>query len=244
MNASRALLIVHQEHSDPARVGSIVAERGYDIDLRCPNQGDPLPRALDEHDAVIVFGGPQSANDGDGDEAPGIRAELDFIPTVLESGTPFLGICLGAQLLAKTLGARIGPHPDGCIEAGYYEVEPTEAGRAYFAEPMMFYQWHREGFELPAGAIGLARSALFPNQAFRYGGNAFGLQFHPEVLAPTIRRWSDRSDDRLKMPGARPAPTHLEEFRRYDPAVDSWIRNFIRAFLAPASPRRGVDAAD
>ena len=244
MTAPSALLIVHEDRSDPARVGAIVAARGYDIDLRCPNEGDPLPDTLDGHDAVILFGGRQSANDGDGAAAPGLRAELEFIPRVLESGTPILGICLGAQLLAKSLGARIEPHPDGRLEAGYYEIEPTEAGRSYFPEPMMFYEWHGEGFELPSGAVGLARSALFPHQAFRYGSNAFGLQFHPEVQEPSIRRWSDRSGDRLKTPGARPPLSHLEDFRRYDAAIDRWTHSFIGDLLGSASPRRDFDAAD
>lgn len=244
MTRPKALLIVHQEHSDPARVGRIVADLGYDIDRRCPNLGDPLPVTMDEHEAVVIFGGPQSANDRDSKDAPGIRVELDFIPQVLDSGKPFLGICLGAQMLAHVLGGRVGPHPEGFIEAGYYEIEPTPEGAEYFDGSTMFYQWHKEGFELPSGATLLAQSALYANQAFRYGHNAYGLQFHPEVLEPIIKRWSERSAERLKTPGARPAETHLAEFQKYDPIVDRWIRQFIGKLFGAGIQAYAADAAD
>ena len=101
----KALFIVHQKTSDPGRIGSLLREGGYVLDTRCPNLGDPLPETLDGHDVVVIFGGPMSANDGH--VTPGIRAELDFIPTVLEAGTTLLGICLGAQLVARALGAAV-----------------------------------------------------------------------------------------------------------------------------------------
>lgn len=239
----KALLIVHQEHSDPARVGAVVDSLGYELDLRCPNRGCLLPETMDGHDAVIVFGGPMSANDRDNGETPGIRAELDFIPLVLASGKPFLGICLGAQLLAKALGARVSLHPEGRIEAGYYRIAPTEDGCRYFDGPMMVYQWHKEGFDLPHGAALLAEGEIFANQAFRYGG-AYGLQFHPEVLAANIQRWIERGAERLASPGARPVETHFDGFRRYDPVVDGWVRRFLRGLLVDRPEDTLIEAAD
>ena len=244
MNRPKALLIVHQETSDPARVGAVVADLGFEIDRRCPNIGDPLPETMDHHDVVVVFGGPQSANDQDSAEAPGIRAELDFIPTVLDSGKPFLGICLGAQLLAKVLGAKVAPPPEGHVEAGYYDIVPTTAGRAYFDGPLKVYQWHREGFDLPAGATLLAQGEIFENQAFRYGDRAYALQFHPEVQAPIIGRWTENGAERLTMPGARPAETHLAEYPHHDPHVDRWIRRFASRLFGAAAPFDRLDAAD
>jgi GMP synthase (glutamine-hydrolysing) len=241
---SKALLIVHQEHSDPGRVGAIIAELGYEIDRRCPSLGDPLPENLEEHDAVVIFGGPQSANDRENDAAPGIRAELNFIPKILESQTPYLGICLGAQILAKVLGANVRPHPDGCIEAGYYKVEPTADGSQFLDQSMMFYQWHREGFELPSEATLLAQGELFTNQAFQYGYNAYGIQFHPEVLEPIIRRWSGQGAERLKTQGARPVQAHLDGFRKYDPDVDRWIRGFMSTIFDRVSLSIEVEAAN
>ncbi len=235
-----ALLIVHQETSDPARVGRLVAERGYRLDVRCPNIGDALPESMDRHDAVVVFGGPMSANDGS--KMPGIRAELDFIPTALESGKPFFGVCLGAQLLARALGAPVSAHPDGLAEIGYTAITPTAAGRGHFDGPMMVYQWHREGFELPHGATLLAEGETFANQAYRYG-NAVGIQFHPEVVLETIERWTTVAAEHLKRPGAQPREAHIAGFARWDPALDRWLNRFLDHLLGPA-PGGGTAAED
>ena len=101
---------------------------------------DPLPSAMEEHDVVVIFGGPESANDAETADAPGPRDELDLIPTILDYSTPFFGICLGTQLLAKSLGARVDAHPEGWTEAGYYRVRPTLEGQPYFEGPIEFYQ--------------------------------------------------------------------------------------------------------
>ena len=242
MTKPKALLIVHQKRSDPARVGAVLAESGYELDRRCPNLGDPLPESMEAHDIVVIFGGPMRANDRHNDDAPGIRVELDFIPKVLHSGKPLLGICLGAQMLAKTLGAEVGPHPEDHIEAGYYEIRPTVAGKSYFDGPMMVYQWHREGFTLPSGATLLAEGESYDNQAFRYGAAAFGIQFHPEVLEPNIRRWARQGNKRLNCPGARPRETHFSGFKKHDPIVDRWIRRFLAQITAIGD--LDADAAD
>ena len=98
----------------------------------------------------------------------------------------------------------------------------------------MFYQCHREGFELPIGGYLLASGQLFANQAFRYGENAFCIQFHPEVLASDINRWLERGEKRLVAPGARQAGTHLSDFVRCDSAVDHWVSRFISTIFKSA----------
>lgn len=143
----KILLIIHQPTSDPGRVGQILRANGYMLDVRCPSVQEELPTTMDSHDGAVVFGGPMSANDSE--TLPFIRAELDWIPVALESGKPFLGICLGAQLLARVLGAAIAPHPDGLTEIGYFPIVSKEAGRDYFNEPLNVYHWHSEGFKLP-----------------------------------------------------------------------------------------------
>ena len=95
---------------------------------------------MEEHDVVVIFGGPESANDAEPADAPGPRDELELIPTKLDYLTPFLGICLGTQLLAKSLGARVDAHPGGWTEAGYYQIRPTLEGQPYFEGPIEFYQ--------------------------------------------------------------------------------------------------------
>ena len=170
------------------------------------------------------------------------------MPTILQSEKPFLGICLGAQILANSLGAKVDLHPDGFVEAGYYRIEPTAEGDDYFDGPAMFYQWHKEGIDVPTGATLLAQSAIFQNQVFRYGENAYGLQFHPEVLEPVVQLWFTDSPDRLKMPGARPVETHLAEFKKFDKEVDRWIRRFIERLVShrgiPCKLRRPNKSAE
>ena len=101
----------------------------------------------------MIFGGPQSANDDD----EVVKREIDWIGVPLKEKKPYLGICLGAQMLAKHLGARVYKHPDGHAEVGYYPIRPTAAGRELCRDwPDHVYQWHREGFDLPDKAVLLA----------------------------------------------------------------------------------------
>src|SRR6478609_1269990 len=118
------LIILHQEHSTPGRVGRLLQERGYRLDIRRPRYGDPLPETLAEHAGAIIFGGPMSANDPD----EFVRREIDWIAIPLREQRPFLGICLGAQMLAMQLGAKVAPHPQGVTQIGYYPIRPTPAG--------------------------------------------------------------------------------------------------------------------
>ena len=106
-------------------------------------------------------------------------------------------------MLAKQLGAHVKAHPRELVEIGYYPIEATDAGQAMMQWPGRVYQWHREGFELPQGAELLAKGHVFPNQAYRYGANAYGLQFHPEVTMRMMMRWTTKASDRLKLPGGR-----------------------------------------
>ena len=232
----RVLIVVHGERSNPGRVGRQLRELGYELDIRQPSGGAELPRTMDEHVAAIVFGGPMSANDGD--KLDFIRTELDWIPTTLDSGKPFLGICLGAQMLAKVLGAKVEPHPARLAEIGYYPVRPVEAGTPLFDREALFYQWHREGFHLPSGATLLATADAFENQAFQYGDSAFGLQFHPEVTGRIMRTWTRHASHRLSLPNAQ---SRDEQFRlqhvseRY---VRGWLRRFLTGWLKKADSEK------
>jgi GMP synthase (glutamine-hydrolysing) len=223
----RVLIIVHQEHSNPGRVGELLVERGCTLDRRCPNLGDPLPQDLSAYAAAIVFGGPQSAND---DHLVGIRAELDWLEcAALPAATPLLGICLGAQMMARVLGAKVGPHPDGLVEIGYHPVHPTAAGEPYFDGATMFYQWHRDTFEIPGGAVHLAHNDAFAAQAFCHGGHAYGIEFHPEMTLAMIERWtaSNKGSQMLTLRGAQARDTQLEGYHRYVSATDRWLGRFL-----------------
>jgi GMP synthase (glutamine-hydrolysing) len=236
--ARRVLIVVHQEHSTPGRVGELLAVRGCALERRCPNRGDPLPEDLSAYAAAIVFGGPQSAND---DHVTGIKAELDWLERVaMPSGRPVLGICLGAQLIARALGARVGRHPDGLVEIGWHPVHPTAAGAPYFEGPTLFYQWHRETFDIPAGAVHLARNEAFHAQAFRYDGQVYGVEFHPEMTLAMIERWtaSEEGSQMLSLRGAQPRAAQLDAYARCGLATDRWLGRFLDERLL------GAGAAD
>ena len=226
--SDRVLIVLHQETSTPGRVGQALQRRGYTLDIRRPRFGDPLPLTLAEHAGAIVFGGPMSAND---DEAY-IHAEIDWLRVPLAEGVPYLGLCLGAQMLAKHLGARVAFHPEGRIEAAYYPLRPPAEGRRLLAWPERVYQWHREGFDLPRGAQLLAEGDEFPNQAFVYGGSAFGLQFHPELTLAMMYRWTTRGRHRLELPGAQTRAQHFEGRALHDGALRLWLEHFLDLWLA------------
>ncbi|MEH2564796.1 GMP synthase (glutamine-hydrolyzing) [Bradyrhizobium sp. AZCC 2289] len=221
------LVVLHQETSTPGRVGNALRALGYCLDIRRPRFGDPLPETLDRHAGAVIFGGPMSANDGD----DYVRREIDWIEVPLREQRPFLGICLGAQMLAKQLGAPVAPHPEGRVEVGYYPIRPTRAGHVLCPNwPDRVYHWHGEGFELPAGCELLAEGDDFPVQAFQ-SGNAFGLQFHPDVTYAMMHRWTTRGCVRMDSPGARPRHLHFEDRAVRDVAERAWLKNFIDGWL-------------
>ena len=229
------LVVLHQEHSCPARVGRLLSHMGHALDMRRPRFGEALPSSLRGYAGAVIFGGPMSANDSD----EFIRREIDFAGLALKEDKPFLGICLGAQMLARQLGERVGPHEQGEVEIGYYPVTPTSHGAQLCDEafPSHFYQWHRESFGLPRGATLLASGETFPVQAYSYG-KAVGLQFHPEATYSTICRWTTRGADRMNAPGAQPRHLHLEAWHRYDAAVERWIASFLRRWIGEGASAR------
>tara|TARA_R110002110_G_scaffold30654_2_gene108410 strand:- start:177 stop:893 length:717 start_codon:yes stop_codon:yes gene_type:complete len=222
------LIIVHQRLSYPGRVGHMLMKRGYPLDIRCPNIGQALPDDLSPYAAVIMLGGPMCALDC---HIPAIRHELDWMPRMLEAGKPFLGICLGAQMLARVLGGRVWPHPEGRVEIGYAPIRPTQAGREFFEGPMKMFQWHRDGFDLPRCVELLATNEHFPSQAFRYGRKAFGVQFHPEVTPEIMERWSLGGGHMLHMPGAQSREDQLIDYPICDPIMERWTTRFFDHLL-------------
>ena len=229
----RIIAVFHSRNSTPGKVGERLVARGFELDTRTPCHGDSLPEDLSGYAAAVVFGGPQSAND---DHDPGIRAELDWIEgAVLPSGKPVLGICLGAQQIARVLGARVGLHPGGLVEIGYYEVRPTGHYPRFLAAPTMFYQWHRETFEIPRDAVHLAENELFPGQAFPYREHVYGIEFHPEMTRGMIESWCGEDDGaaRLDRPNAQGRDAQLEGYARHADGSDRWLDAFLDQLLDP-----------
>ena len=221
------LAVLHQEHSTPGRVGHYLAKLGIPLDIRRPRFGDPLPETLAGHAGAVIFGGPQSANDSD----DFVRREIDWIAIPLAEKRPFLGICLGAQMLAKHLGARVAYHPEGKAEIGYYPLRVTEHAQAVCGHwPNYVYQWHREGFHLPSGSELLAEGDAFSVQAFRHG-TGYALQFHPEVTHAMMYRWLVRGAHRMELPGAKQRHEHIADRAVHDLASRNWLSAFINHWI-------------
>ena len=140
------------------------------------------------------------------------------------------------QMLARQLGATVAFHPNGMAEVGYYPIRVTPAAKGVVDTwPAVVYQWHREGFELPAGADLLAEGDLFKVQAFRYGPAAYGIQFHAEVTHAMMCRWTTRGHERMALPGAKPRADHFVDRPVYDLAIRTWLFDFLGPLAPPES---------
>lgn len=220
-------MVVHGTPTSTGRVGNWLKARGYRFDVRCPRCGDALPETLEEHEGVVVFGGHMSANDPD----DYIRREIDWMSVPLREEKPLLGICLGAQMLAKSLGGEVCTRADGLVECGYTPIEASRAGRSFVTWPSHVYHWHREGFTLPKDARLLASSQLFPNQAFQYGRNAFGVQFHPETTLARMHHLMVEAGPFLSLPGAHRPEAHISAHDAHGHATLRWLNEFMRRWL-------------
>jgi GMP synthase-like glutamine amidotransferase len=186
----RLLVLQHIACEHPGVFSEVMRERGVEAVAVEIDEGEPLPdwRGFD---GIVAMGGPMGA--GDEAEHPWLGAEKVLIREVVEAGRPFLGVCLGVQLLAAALGARV--YTAERAEVGLLEVELTAAGRddplfAGIGELPVTLQWHGDTFDLPDGAVRLARSPMARNQAFRVGERAYGIQFHLEVTGKMAREWA------------------------------------------------------
>lgn len=232
----RVLLIDHPAGSREDRASRYLSQKGCETTWCMPGQGDKLP-SPDEHDAVIVYGGLEMlSTDLDKKEKSYLRDEVRFIESWLAKDKPYLGICLGSQLLARTLGTPIKPHPDAFHEIGFVEIEPTSAGKSFLPSAMHVYHWHTEGFfDVPKDATLLAKGPVFPNQAIRKG-KAFGLQFHPEVEPTTFQRWLDAVPEAVTRKGAQPRDQQVAYAEQHDPRMRDWFYDFLDDWIDGKAP--------
>lgn len=190
MPRPKILVFQHVPYEPLGTLDPLLKEAGFRI--RYVNFGrEPEVRPhLERYEALIVLGGPMNADQIE--TFPNLRAEVDIIREALERDMSILGICLGAQLLAKALGGSVARNARR--EIGWYDIELTPAGRqdpvlAAFSTRQEVFQWHEDGISLPPGVVRLAGSEISPVQAFRFGEHAYGFQFHLEASQPLIERW-------------------------------------------------------
>jgi GMP synthase (glutamine-hydrolysing) len=190
MPRPKILVFQHVPYEPLGTLDPLLREAGFRI--RYVNFGrdpDGRPR-LDKYAALIVLGGPMNSDQID--HYPNLITEVDIIREALDRDMSVLGICLGAQLLAKALGGSVSRN--SVREIGWYDVELTEDGRqdpvlSTFADRQQVFQWHEDGIGLPPEAVHLAGSPASRVQAFRYGEHAYGFQFHLEADSSLIERW-------------------------------------------------------
>jgi GMP synthase (glutamine-hydrolysing) len=187
----RAAVLQHIPCESPGLFAGMLTARGIASEVIELDEGGQLP-GWHEVDLVLAMGGPMSVHDEA--EHTWLADEKRWIAAAVYAGVPYFGVCLGAQLLAASLGARVGAGP--APEVGVLPVEITAAASSdpvlgVLGREFLALQWHGDTFAVPAGAVRLAGSSAYPNQAFRFGEAAYGVQFHVEVTDPMLAEWRE-----------------------------------------------------
>jgi GMP synthase (glutamine-hydrolysing) len=183
-----AVVIRHVHFEDLGGFAPVLERQGYQVRYLDPGLDELPAAAADDADMVIVLGGPIGAYEDD--LYPFLHDELALIGRRLAGGRPLLGVCLGAQLIARALGARV--YPGAAKEIGWSPLTLTDAGRESplrSLDNLPVLHWHGDTFDLPEGAVRLASTPICANQAFAVGGRVLALQFHPEAAEAGFERW-------------------------------------------------------
>ncbi len=183
------LILLHMPHEPGGTLETALTQAGLEFHYVDLQKEIPELLPLDQAAGLVVLGGPMNVDEVD--RYPFLARDVQWIAEALALKLPILGICLGAQLLAKTLGARV--YKNWIKEIGWHSIKllPSAAEDPLFAQSGLrtVFQWHGDTFDLPAGAVPLASGPNCENQAFRYGDRAFGVQFHIEMTAGMIEDW-------------------------------------------------------
>ena len=199
---SKVLLLQHIACETPGTIGDALAAAGIAVQHVRTFEGQPVPQEMGDAAGLIVMGGPMGVYDGP--RYPFLTDEMRLIGQALRAERPVLGVCLGSQLLAATLGARVTKGKQK--EIGWHPVALAEAaGRdalwTGLDSPVVAYHWHGDVFALPRDAVSLAASDLTAHQAFRYGRGAYGLLFHMEITGQMIGDMVAEFTDELRAAG-------------------------------------------
>jgi len=228
-----ALIIMHVETEGPGNLGHYLESIQARVQTARLYAGDQLPASAPAFDVIISMGGPMNVYEEE--RYPFLREETSFLQQAVSAGVPTLGICLGAQMIAKACGAAVKKAP--VREFGFSSVDLTAEGRQDdcfrgLPDSLPVFQWHEDTFDLPPGSFRLAASPSCPNQAFRYL-NAYGLQFHVEVTRDLLWQWFgaglEGREQVHRLSWLEPA------FSRRAKTLYSNFFNRVRASLAQAS---------
>ena len=186
----RAMVLRHVAFEDPGLLAPALARAGWQYDILEAATADLTQQTIADADLLVVLGGPISV--GDVDDYPFLTREVALLEKRLAGNRPTLGVCLGSQLMAAALGARVYAGP--VKEIGWAPLQLTDEGRASCLAPLgepdaTVLHWHGDTFDLPAGATRLASTPAYANQAFAFGRNALALQFHIEADPARLEEW-------------------------------------------------------
>jgi GMP synthase (glutamine-hydrolysing) len=239
------IALFHEDFEDLGSFDSVLKDRGWEIsllDARTPGNVASVTRQID---LLVILGGPMGVYEAG--RYPFLQAEIDLASGRLSQDFPTLGICLGSQIMAAALGARV--HRGPVQEIGWYPIEmecqaeSDPAASRIASEDAMVLHWHGDTFDLPAGAVPLARSRLYERQGFRMGKFGYALQFHLEVLPERIGEWTRAYAAQLaNTPKAQSAAQIEAGARRHGPAMVRQARSFLSAYLDLVEARGSASA--
>lgn len=228
MKSLSILFIKHIDIEGPGTLSDFLDSKAVPYEIIDVSNGDALPSTPEEYKAIVILGGPMNVYEED--KYPFLKSEDELIKAALSKGVPMLGLCLGAQLIAKAAGARIGRSLEK--EIGWFKVDLTEKGLKDplfngFGSDLDVFQWHGDTFEIPDNGVHLASSEICLNQAFRYNSNVYGLQFHLEVTRDMIQEWLDAYSDEVSSMGDK---VNKEEIVKRSEAFSEEYNNQAKVF--------------
>jgi GMP synthase (glutamine-hydrolysing) len=229
--AMRVLVLKNIETEGPGTIGDYLEENSWGRDVVELEKGE-LPPPVEDYHSVLVMGGPMGLYEAD--DYPFLRNGFRAVEEALKAGKKVLGVCLGAQVMAQVLGARV--YKGHAKEVGWLDITLTGEGLEDTAmramaegpagegpsESFKVFHWHGDTFDLPEGATRLAGSELYENQAFSYGGGSYALQFHVEVTPEMLEEWFRGEPERERV---------MADTARYHGECDARARNFYEKFF-------------
>ncbi|MFQ5428283.1 MAG: type 1 glutamine amidotransferase [Thermodesulfobacteriota bacterium] len=244
MYNNEILVLQHVACEGPGLIGSIALSKGFSLRTIRLFNGEKVPSEPRRYSALVVMGGPMGVYDEA--EYPYISQELRLIESAFRLRIPVLGVCLGAQMMARAAGGEV--FSKGKKEIGFYSINLTPVGQS---DPLLLglpseltvFQWHGDTFNIPGGAKNLASSEAFPDQLLKVGTNSYGLQFHIEVTEAMVRDFLAAGSEELKgAPYIKAPEVILREASELLPAIHGHgraiIGRFLRQIKEPAGPCR------
>lgn len=228
----RIVLVRHESDPDDDRITTFLRSKNIEPKIVRPYRGEHLGKPDSSVVASVVYGGPFNVYEEE--KHSFLHAENRWIEGCIKREIPLLGICQGAQSIARVLGAYAGPLANDQHEFGYYQLTPTKAGSAFFPENLVVAESHFHEFHVPAGGELLASSALFGQQAMKYGSKTFAFQFHAEVTAHGFKRLQQRQTDMYSKPGVQSRELQDELMGKHDPILHDWFMQFQECFFTEA----------